>query len=828
MTAREPVDAADRWESIPKELRERPQWVGWRLVITPTRAKPTKQPLSPRTGTPASTTDPTTWATFEEALVCAGSDGVGFVFTADDDYVGIDLDGCRDAETGALEPWAADIVSQLSSYTEVSPSGKGVHVIVRGSLPGTRRRKGSIEMYSEGRYFTMTGNRLPESPAAVVERTAEVGDLHRAVFNEDAAAQPPQTIHARLTDDELVHRAESAANGEKFRALWSGDLSEYGSHSEADLALTGMIAFWTGPDQSRIDRVFRQSGLMRAKWDERHGAQTYGERTVATALAGRSEYYSALSSGLAAGNGERSLSAFPETDAGNAEAFAAMHTGSVLFDHRLKRWLLRGEHRWVPDHVSEVRLRAKQVTRGRLQAAAAITDDERRKKGIRHAMSSESRQRLEAMVELAKAEPGIADPGDVWDTDPNLIAAENGVIDLNTGTLRAGRADDRITLAVPVPYRSEATCPRWEQFLGEIFGGDEALISFIQRAVGYSFTGDVSEHSLFLLFGAGRNGKSVFLNTLRRLAGDYALNLPFSAFELVGRSQLTPELALLPGKRLVTSSETNDGARLNEARIKAMTGADPITANPKYATPFEFTPVAKFWLAVNHLPVVRDDSEGFWRRVKLVRFERIFTERDRDPFLERRLFEELPGILAWAVRGALAWRECGLDPPTTVLGATDEYRAESDPLGDFLAVHCLIGEPFTVTAAALYAEYTRWAGTLGMPERERLTTTAFGRRMGERFTRKSTNHGKVYAGIALRAQRDGDGFAESDGFEPHLPELSPDPAREEEFWENPSQPVTPAKPVTQALCDDGCGTPVRMPGELCSTCFDAAITGALR
>ncbi|MBM4415224.1 MAG: hypothetical protein FJ035_02990 [Chloroflexi bacterium] len=579
----------------------------------PDRAKPTKQPLNPLSGTLASTTDAATWGTFAEALACPGTDGTGFVFTPHDSYVGVDLDGCRDPEAGTLEPWATEIVAQLRSYTEISPSGMGVHVIVRGTLPGTRRRKGPVEMYAEGRFFTMTGERLSGTPSEISERTAELAALHARVFEGSPAPAPsPRPIHSHLADDELIRRAQAASNGSKFAALWSGDTTAYDSQSEADLALCGLLAFWTGPDQARIDRLFRQSGLMRDKWDERHGAQTYGERTVATALSGRSEFFDPTNRvGPGGAPPQLALTRFMETDAGNAEAFAETYRDKVVFDHRLKRWLIWGEHRWIADHVSEVRLLAKEIARARLRAATEIADDERRKKSLRHAVSSESRQRLDAMIELAKAEAGIADRGESWDAQTDVIAVENGVVDLATGALRPGRPEDRITLAIPIPYRPDAECPRWERFLHEIFSGDEALIAFVQRAIGYSLTGDVTEHALFLLFGNGGNGKSVLLNMLRRLAGDYALNLPFSAFELVGRSQLTPELALLPGKRLVTSSETNDGARLNEARIKAMTGADPITANPKYAPPFEFTPVAKFWLAVNHLPVVHDDSEGF-------------------------------------------------------------------------------------------------------------------------------------------------------------------------------------------------------------------------
>ena len=230
MTTTLPSPRPEDGQVLPAELRERPQWVGWRLRQRASAPKPTKQPLNPRDGELASTTDPATWGTFEEALKCPGTAGVGFVFTRDDPYVGIDLDGCRNPETGALEKWAADIVAQLASYTEVSPSGTGVHVIVRGSLPGTRRRKGPIEMYAEGRYFTMTGKWLADTPQEIAERTAELNALHEGVFEENAAADDrPKPIHARLTDDELVRRAQSAANGAKFMALWSGDVTGYDS-----------------------------------------------------------------------------------------------------------------------------------------------------------------------------------------------------------------------------------------------------------------------------------------------------------------------------------------------------------------------------------------------------------------------------------------------------------------------------------------------------------------------------------------------------------------------------------------------------------------------
>ena len=438
---------------------------------------------------------------------------------------------------------------------------------------------------------------------------------------------------------------------------------------------------------------------------------------------------------------------------------------------------------------------------------------------MQHSMRSESRYQLDAMLDLAKSEPSIRDRGDGWDAAPYLMGVENGVLDLRSGTLRAGRPDDRITLASHVPYHADATCPRFQRFLREVFLDDEAVISFMKRAVGYSLTADTSEHALFLLHGTGRNGKSVFLNVLRRLAGEYALNLPFSALEMSGRSNLTPELALLPGKRIATSSETNDGTRLNEARIKAMTGGDSITANPKYVTPFEFDPVAKYWLAVNHLPVIRDDSEGFWRRVMLVRLKRAFSEEERDRHLEDALAMELPGILAWAVQGALEWQRDGLRPPDSIRLATDEYRSDSDPLGDFLTTHCVLSADLSVGATALRKAYVSYAETVGISARERMNPNRFGRRMGERFAKLHTKTGNVYTGIGLLSDREGEAFSPGEAFEGGSPEITHRPPREEDFLENASQSFTQPESFTSPTCGDGCGANVPTQGELCDRCL---------
>jgi putative DNA primase/helicase len=287
---------------IPAELRERAQWVAWRFEHRPGEEKPTKVPYSARSGRRASSTDPGTWSSY--ALACqyqqkAGLSGIGFVFSDDDEYVCMDLDHVRDPATGEIEPWARAYVERLSSYTELSPSGTGLHLIMKGALPGARCRTGQVELYETGRFLTFTGQVLDGTPTSIEYRIPELRRLHRELFPQTAVSAPLSPTSAgsgpRLDDATLLEKASSAKDGPRFRQLWSGDTSGNGDDdSSADLGLCNLLAFWTGGDLGQMDRLFRQSGLLRPKWDERHGAATYGELTMTEALQGRTEFYRPL------------------------------------------------------------------------------------------------------------------------------------------------------------------------------------------------------------------------------------------------------------------------------------------------------------------------------------------------------------------------------------------------------------------------------------------------------------------------------------------------------------------------------------------------------
>jgi putative DNA primase/helicase len=282
--------------AIPHELRELEQFLVWRWATT-SAGKRTKQPVDPHTGDLASTTNPATWGSYEEAATAIETfdcPGIGFVFTRQDPYCGVDLDGCRGPQSGEIEEWAKKIIGELDSYSEVSPSGAGVHIIAKGTLPPGGRKSGRFECYDSGRFFTITGGRLEGTPYKIMERSEELRRLHRQVFGENERASNEHGEQRNgLSDHEIIARAMREANGGEFAKLWSGESNGHPSASEADLALCSQLAFWTGGEPEAMDRLFRQSGLFRPKWDERHFAdgRTYGRATIEKALEGTRDFY---------------------------------------------------------------------------------------------------------------------------------------------------------------------------------------------------------------------------------------------------------------------------------------------------------------------------------------------------------------------------------------------------------------------------------------------------------------------------------------------------------------------------------------------------------
>lgn len=721
------------------------------------------------------------------------------MLTEENGLIGIDLDHCRDPDTGVIQPWALTIVKDLNTYAEVSPSGEGLRLWARGHLPPGRRKKDDVEMYSGGRYLTVTGCRLQHTPYTIEPRQAAIDALHVQVFAKSPApsatsvgTSSPNGPGLTLEDDTLLQKALGAKNGGKFAALWAGHAGDYPSQSEADLALCRLLAFWT-TDRGQIDRLFRRSGLSRGKWDERHGVQTYGERTVALALS-RPETWDrptreapgpndhdggvippTLVSANGAAVGQEADDAHL-TDRGNAIRLVHACGADMRYSYAWRKWLAWTGTRWVIDGMGTVEACAKGVIAelyGRAErlirqlreesAAAGATrppdlDPLTRKTEVAKAqtvlawvLKSEDARRIHAMLDLARSEPGIPLNCDNLDCDPWLLNVSNGTLNLRTGTLQPHRRDDLLTKITLIRYDPHATCPRWCQFLHEIMGKSQDLINYLQRAVGYSLTGSVQEQVLFFLYGLGANGKSTFLSTILALLGEYAMQaMPELLLVRTGEHHPT-ERADLFGKRLVATVEVEAGKQLAEALTKLLTGGERIRARRMREDAWEFDPSHKLWLAANHKPLIKGTDHAMWRRIKLIPFTTTIADDRKDPKLLEKLIAELPGILRWAIEGCLAWQQGGLQEPKEVTDAVHAYQLEMDIVGQFLDDCCWLkpDRPEVRTQSSiLYQAFCRYAGDI-------MTQTAFSERLTARgYTKRKTDGRYRWIGIGLNAPED--------------------------------------------------------------------------
>lgn len=451
--------------------------------------------------------------------------------------------------------------------------------------------------------------------------------------------------------------------------------------------------------------------------------------------------------------GQAATPAERQSDAQWAERFAEAQQHVLRYLHARQQWFLYQPPRWQRDTDGAVVRRFIAFVRKAQAEALQLPDRKAREVAVKDAISRESKVAIDRTLAIARNLPPLTDSGAGWDAEPFLWVATNTVVDVQTGTARPSDPALKVTLAGGVPLVPDATCPRWRQFLEEVFDGDRDLIAFVQRFVGYCLSGLTSEQVFALLYGTGANGKTTFLKILAYVFGEYATNLPFSALEQRGRSAIPNDIAALVGRRLATASETSEGTRLNEARLKALTGSDTVSARFLYQEKFDFQPTAHLILAVNHKPIISDDSYGFWRRLLLIPFVRSFTGSARDPQLEDRLRAEGSGILRWAIDGCLTWQRDGLNPPDSVLHATARYQEESDPLADFLAEAADLDREARTGASAVQAAYQKWCDLRSISKLERLTARALSQRMADRFPRRHTKTGWVYEGLRLAADR---------------------------------------------------------------------------
>lgn len=434
------------------------------------------------------------------------------------------------------------------------------------------------------------------------------------------------------------------------------------------------------------------------------------------------------------------------SDTGNAECMEYLFGNDFRFDHTRRKWLAWKDVRWQIDADGDAERAALDTIRQRQTASLSMVDTDRRKKVLNFLITSENQAKQKGLLGQASILRKFATVIGRFDVALWVTGVPNGVLSLYTGKLHIADREDLITLNMGAPFVPGAECPRWRRFLSEVFAGDSELIRFVQRAIGYSLTGDTSEQKMFLCHGAGANGKSVFLEAISLLLGDYASGTPFATFDADRRNESTNDLAALKGKRFVTVIESDEDRRLAEARVKAVTGQDTVTCRFLYGEFFTYKPTFKLWMAMNHKPIIRGTDRGIWRRIVLIPFTQSFEGRE-DRELMDDLKSELPGILNWAIEGLQEWRNEGLGTARVIVEATEEYRKESDILGQWFADCCASSPTGRTPAAEAYTSFRDWCRSFGFREP---TQTGFARGLIEKgYERVRDMKKRSYGGFIL-------------------------------------------------------------------------------
>jgi P4 family phage/plasmid primase-like protien len=432
------------------------------------------------------------------------------------------------------------------------------------------------------------------------------------------------------------------------------------------------------------------------------------------------------------------------TDVGNAKRLVIKYGHLLRHCWAWRKWFAWDGKRWRLDEEGHVQRLARQTVLSMYSEAADLEDREERSALIDHALQSERASRIAAIIDLARSETGIPVLPQDLDSDTWLLNVVNGTLDLRTGNLTPHNPQQMITKLCRVEYHANAPAPTWKATLDDIFLGQQNLVDYLQRFLGYCLTGGVAEQILAIFWGIGANGKSTLLDVILDLLGeDYSMKAPTDLL-MAKRQQSHPtEQADLHGKRLVICVETDQGRRMAESLVKELTGGDKIRARRMREDFWQFSATHKIVLACNHKPTVRGTDHAIWRRLRLVPFNRVFKPDEQDKQLGEKLRRELPGILAWCVRGCFAWQAAGLGTPEEVAAATSDYQIEQDQLATFLTEACLLGDGLRVRAATLFDAYEKWSGDKYM------TQCALGRELQTRGYKKVKSNGVWYLGIGL-------------------------------------------------------------------------------
>ena len=790
-------------------LQREKRWCLWRRE-TRKDGTPSKVPYN-ADGTRAKSDDPRTWIDFQLAQMMNGDpyNGIGVFFgrvpglDGSANLCGIDIDGDHDSSSGAHNDLEAEVLFLFSgTYAERSPSGTGVHILF--TVDGTRvphvtikAKDGStttkldpayylknssngLEFYAGGltnRFFTFTGDRVSAGDAVTDQTDALLTFLDRYMRRPERAApatthnrvQTPTTNAAHVANvdgidiEKRLNVARNAANGDLFRQLYDiGDTANYGGDdSAADAALCAFLAFYLNGNPALIDDAFRKSALYRPKWDDRHGAQTYGEMTIAKAVNTATDFYHEPRFKY------RPTNSADLTDAGNAEVFTTMYGHKLRWCDALG-WLVWDGRVWnVDDHAAEA-LGLEFSNAMLLEAFTAVqqstmTDanggtvtDAAAKAYLQHARKTRAAGGIRNMMQLSKA--WLAIPAKALDADPYVLNTNAGLIDLHTGVVRPHDPTAYCTKLVPFTPSADGA-DIWEQFLDLVTVKDGDLKAYLQRVAGMSIIGAVKSEGIQIAYGGGRNGKSTYFNALQNVLDSYAGSIDADTLTTDKRNK-GASLATLRGQRLVICGELEEGQRLSTKELKRVAATDKLVIEAKYKDPETIRPTHHVCMFTNHLPRVGSTDTGTWRRLTVIPFNATMPtgEAEIKDFAEFLTRNAGGAILQWMIDGAREYlaNGCKLNPPAAVKATTDAYRQREDWLQRFINECCTRDPKARTLASDLYMAYKAYTGENSAFTLKSVDFTEGMKRLG--FQSVAPQRRVVWIGIRLNYSTEANNF----------------------------------------------------------------------
>lgn len=732
-----------KFDNIPQELKVNGLWCLWKKV-----EGKGKIPYNASNDSFAKSNDKSTFNTFQTALSnihkyiaynekneMLGGLGLG-IFNG---YSAIDIDHCIDSKTGEISEIAQDIIEYCDSYTETSPSGTGIRIIIKTKTTINKdthyinNSSNGLEIYiseNTNKFVTITGNTTKNKPIREVNLDYILEKYMRK--NTTSSSKIYGSIDKRIE--------KALQKDKKLIKLWNSVAPGSGSNeSELDLALCNKIAFYVDGDEEKINEAFVSSPYFQSK-DDKHKKkwlqrEDYRNSTVSKSVSTINDI------------SERQIDDNELNDTGNAQRLIERFGETVRFNVDNDKWMIWNGKYWQTDIYNNLKNFAEIIAEEFKQQAMMLGFSDQAKalyRNINRILSSSGKA---AMLREAQHISGIPTTNEDFDKYNHLLNCEEGIINLKNGKLTV--QEKQLMMSKYIPYKlSDKKPKRWLSFLDEVFEGDQTIIDYVHKVFGYALTGETKEQSMFILVGDGANGKSLLLEILNIISGSYGAT---SNVEILLDKKNTGanlgDVARLNKIRNVITDETKIGDKLNESAIKTMTsGIGKIVARFLYGNEFEFTPLFKIFMATNHKPVIRGTDHGIWRRLKIIPFNRVFAKEEQDRELVEKLKDEINEIFTWSVEGAQKWYQEGLLEPNVLSNTLKEYRTEMDLIQRWVEEACDVGN-FREKSKDLFENFSNY---VSINKEFQMSQTLFGRNMSKKFKKRRLGGQVYYEGLRLK------------------------------------------------------------------------------